>query len=65
MTMTNDSHDPLETLRAAGCPVDLLNDVQLAVLAELTEHEAEVLVAVQRRLAAAAGEVSAHDWKML
>jgi hypothetical protein len=57
--------DPVEALREAGCPVELLSEPQRAVLAALTEQEAEVLVAVQRRLRAAEGEVTGHDWKML
>jgi hypothetical protein len=57
--------DPIDALREAGCPVDLLSEAQRRVLADLTEHEAEVIVRVQRRLAAAEGEVAGHDWKML
>ncbi|WP_034271376.1 aroma-sacti cluster domain-containing protein [Actinospica robiniae] len=57
--------DPLEALRAAGCPVDLLSEAQRLVLAALTEQETELLVSVQQRLRAAEGEVTGHDWKML
>ncbi|MFI5496413.1 aroma-sacti cluster domain-containing protein [Actinoplanes sp. NPDC051859] len=58
-------HDPLEALRDAGCPVDLLSTEQRSVLAALTEHETTVLVSVQERLAAAEAEVVGHDLKML
>jgi hypothetical protein len=57
--------DPVDALREAGCPVDLLSEAQRRVLAELTDEEAEVLVAVQLRLREAEAEVSGHDWKML
>jgi hypothetical protein len=58
-------NDALDVLRAAGFPVDQLNAAQRAVLTELGEHEIEALVTVQRRLAEAEDEVSAHDLKLL
>ncbi|MEV6602166.1 aroma-sacti cluster domain-containing protein [Actinoplanes sp. NPDC051346] len=58
-------HDPLEALRSAGCPVDLLSSEQRAVLASLTPEETTVLVNVQEKLTAAEGEVVGHDLKML
>lgn len=57
--------DPLDALREAGCPVELLSEAQRRVLAALTEQETELLVAVQQRLHEAEGEVTGHDWKML
>ncbi|MEV8507002.1 aroma-sacti cluster domain-containing protein [Actinoplanes sp. NPDC051475] len=58
-------HDPLEALRIAGCPVDLLSSAQRAVLASLSPQETAVLVTVQERLREAEGEVVAHNLKML
>ena len=58
-------NDPLTQLRAAGCPIDQLSSAQRAVLAELSEPEADVLASVYRRLADADGEVVAHDLKLL
>ncbi|MFI5937550.1 aroma-sacti cluster domain-containing protein [Actinoplanes sp. NPDC051494] len=58
-------HDALGALRDAGCPVDQLSQAQRDVLADLTEQETVALVAVQRRLLAAEGEVLAHDLKLL
>lgn len=57
--------DSLTALRAAGFPVDQLSSSQREVLAALSEQETTVLVSVQTRLLAAAGEVVAHDVKML
>lgn len=57
--------DPLDALRAAGCPVDQLSAAQRTVLAGLTEAETAVLVAVQQRLRDAEGDVVAHNIKML
>jgi hypothetical protein len=45
--------DPLEALREAGQPVDLLSRRQRETLAALTEHEVEVLLSIQRRLSEA------------
>jgi len=58
-------HDPVAALREAECPVDLLNEAQRAVIASLSEQEAEVLISVQRRLREAEGEVLAHEYKLL
>lgn len=58
-------HDPVAALRDADCPVDLLSEAQRAVLASLSEQEADVLVSVQLRLRDAEGEVSGHNFKLL
>jgi len=57
--------DPLTDLRDAGFPVDQLSTAQREILAALSDRETEVLVSVQTRLLEAAGEVVAHDVKML
>jgi hypothetical protein len=58
-------HDPIAALRDAECPVDLLSEAQRAVLASLTEQEADILVSIQLRLRDAEGEVSGHTYKLL
>jgi hypothetical protein len=58
--------DSLAALRAAGNPVDLLNERQQKVFAQLSEDEVAVLNSVKRRLDDAAGEVEGHgDLKLL
>lgn len=53
--------DALAELRRAGNPVDLLTERQRAVLAQLSEAEVAVLIAVKERLDAACdAEVEAH-----
>jgi hypothetical protein len=58
-------HDPLTALRDADCPVDLLSEAQRAVLASLTEEEAELLISIQLRLRDAEPEVTGHNYKLL
>jgi hypothetical protein len=53
--------DPLEALREAGQPVDLLSRRQREILAALTEHEVEVLLSIQRRLSEAESEVEGQE----
>jgi hypothetical protein len=54
--------DALDALRRAGNPVDLLDDAQRAVLAQLTEAEVAVLNSVKERLDAVSDhEVEAHS----
>ena len=55
----------LTALREAGFPVDQMSESQREVLASLTEEETAVIMDVQRRLLEAAGDVVAHDLKML
>ncbi len=57
--------DSLSALREAGFPVDQLSEAQREVLASLSEEETSVLRVVQQRLLEAAGDVVAHDLKML
>jgi hypothetical protein len=57
--------DPLATLSAAGCPVDVLSDSQRAVLADLTQDETAVLITVHERFQATSDEVVAHELKLL
>jgi hypothetical protein len=58
--------DSLAALREAGNPVDLLNDRQQKVFAQLSEDEVAVLNSIKRRLDDAAGEVEGHgDLKLL
>ncbi|MCK2220399.1 hypothetical protein MF672_042340 [Actinomadura sp. ATCC 31491] len=57
--------DALATLRAAGHPVDLLNERQRQVFAELGRPEVELLNSIRARLDAAAGEVEGQDLKLV
>ena len=58
--------DALSALRAAGNPVDLLTEEQRAVLGQLTEDEAAVLISIKERLDAASdNEVEGHDLKIV
>jgi hypothetical protein len=58
--------DALSALRAAGNPVDLLTEEQRAVLGQLTEGEAAVLISIKERLDAASdNEVEGHDLKIV
>jgi hypothetical protein len=53
--------DALTVLREAGNPVDLLTEQQQAVLAQLSDEEVRVLIAVKERLDAASdSEVEGH-----
>lgn len=51
------SFDPIETLRSAGLPVEVLNEQQRTVLSALSEPEVRTLSTIQSRLNAAAGDV--------
>ncbi|MCL2731392.1 MAG: hypothetical protein FWE15_15370 [Actinomycetia bacterium] len=53
-------HPHLDTLAAAGFPVDELPEEQRQVLTTLTGAEIAVLIAVQERLAEAGPDVQAH-----
>jgi hypothetical protein len=44
------SYDPVEALRSAGHPVDILSTAQRGVLAELTESEVATLNSIKTRL---------------
>lgn len=57
--------DPLEALREAGQPVDLLSRHQREILATLTEHEVDVLLSIQHRLSEAEPEVEGQELKLL
>lgn len=57
--------DPLQALREAGQPVDLLSCHQREILGTLTEHEVEVLLSIQRRLSEAEPEVEGQELKLL
>ncbi|MFJ7949305.1 aroma-sacti cluster domain-containing protein [Streptomyces sp. NPDC096354] len=59
------SFDPLQALKAAGHPVDLLTDAQRDVLASLSEEEVVVLNKVMRKLNAVASDVEAQEVKLL
>jgi hypothetical protein len=55
------SFDAIAALRHAGNPVELLTDRQRAVLAQLSEFEVGVLLAVKKRLDDASdSEVEGH-----
>ncbi len=49
--------DALAGLRAAGNQIDLLDDAQRAVLAELSEEEVAMLNSIKSRVDAVSGEV--------
>ncbi|GGO22272.1 hypothetical protein GCM10010116_44920 [Microbispora rosea subsp. aerata] len=57
--------DPLAALREAGHPVDLLNERQRQVFAELSKPEVELLNSIKTRLDAAAGEVEGQELKLV
>jgi DNA-binding CsgD family transcriptional regulator len=59
------SFNALEALRAAGQPIDLLSSSQCGVLAELTEHEVEVLLSIQRRLSEVEPDIEGQELKLL
>jgi hypothetical protein len=52
--------DPLAALQAAGFPLDLISDEELAVFRTLSAAEVSLLVGIKERLDAAAPEVQAH-----
>ncbi|WP_329134476.1 hypothetical protein OG552_19060 [Streptomyces sp. NBC_01476] len=51
------SYEPLEALRSAGTPVDLLSDSEREVFAALSPDEVSVLGSIQTRLNAVAAAV--------
>jgi hypothetical protein len=51
------SFDPIESLRVAGVPVEVLSEEQCSALASLTESEVGILRAIRSRLNAAAGDM--------
>ncbi|WP_329310670.1 aroma-sacti cluster domain-containing protein [Streptomyces sp. NBC_01262] len=51
------SHEPLEALRSAGTPVDLLSASEREVFASLSPDEVSVLGSIQTRLNAVAAAV--------
>ncbi|MER7762992.1 aroma-sacti cluster domain-containing protein [Streptomyces sp. NPDC097619] len=51
------SYEPLEALRRAGTPVDLLSDSERAVFSELSPDEVAVLGTIQARLSAVSAAV--------
>jgi hypothetical protein len=50
--------DPLEALREAGNPVDVLSEAQRSVLAGLTEEEVATWNGIKARLDAAVGSAA-------
>ncbi|MCG5212949.1 aroma-sacti cluster domain-containing protein [Streptosporangium sp. KLBMP 9127] len=59
------SFDALTSLREAGHPIDLLNERQRQVFAELSRPEIELLNSIKTRLDAAAGEVEGQELKLI
>lgn len=57
--METTRQDPIESLRAAGVPVDEFPPEKRAVLAELSPREVATLIDVQQRLDAS-GEVEGY-----
>ncbi|MBT2226697.1 MULTISPECIES: aroma-sacti cluster domain-containing protein [unclassified Nonomuraea] len=57
--------DALATLRAAGHPIDLLDERQRRVFAELTATEVAVLNSIKKRLDDHAGEVEGQELKLV
>jgi hypothetical protein len=51
------SFDPIESLRSAGVPVEVLNEEQRSVLTSLSESEVSTLASIQSRLTMAGGDV--------
>ncbi|GAA4933691.1 aroma-sacti cluster domain-containing protein [Streptomyces coeruleoprunus] len=51
------SHEPLEALRRAGTPVDLLSESEREVFASLSPDEVAVLGSIQARLSAVSAAV--------
>jgi hypothetical protein len=60
-----ESFDALTTLRAAGHPIDLLNEGQRQVFAGLSRPEVDLLNSIKTRLDAAAGEVEGQELKLV
>lgn len=60
------SFDPIESLRSAGVPVEVLNEEQRSVLTSLSESEVSTLSTIQSRLNAAAGDVEGqHNFTII
>ncbi|MCW2876903.1 MAG: hypothetical protein JWQ95_1003 [Sphaerisporangium sp.] len=57
--------DALAKLRAAGHPIDLLDERQRRVFAELSETEVALLNSIKKRLDDAAGEVEGQELKLV
>ncbi|MEV0586094.1 aroma-sacti cluster domain-containing protein [Nonomuraea sp. NPDC050310] len=57
--------DALDRLRASGHPVDLLDERQQRVFAELSEAEVALLNSIKQRLDDVAGEVEGQELKLL
>ncbi|WP_049570331.1 aroma-sacti cluster domain-containing protein [Nonomuraea sp. SBT364] len=57
--------DALTLLRAAGHPIDLLDERQRRVFAELSEPEVTLLNSIKKRLDDAAGEVEGQELKLV
>ncbi|MFI6480545.1 aroma-sacti cluster domain-containing protein [Nonomuraea sp. NPDC050663] len=57
--------DALDRLRAAGHPIDLLNEGQRRVFAALTEPEVDLLNSIKARLDDASGEVEGQELKIV
>ncbi|MFI6323627.1 aroma-sacti cluster domain-containing protein [Nonomuraea sp. NPDC050556] len=57
--------DALDRLRAAGHPIDLLDERQRRVFAELSENEVALLNTIKKRLDDAAGEVEGQELKLV
>jgi hypothetical protein len=54
------SFDSIGALRAAGVQVDVLNDAQRAVIADLSEQEVATLTSLHRRMEEVGTEVEGH-----
>ncbi|GIH67931.1 aroma-sacti cluster domain-containing protein [Sphaerimonospora thailandensis] len=63
--MNGSAFDALGELRAAGHPIDLLDERQRRVFAELTETEVVLLNSIKKRLDDAAGEVEGQELKLV
>ncbi|MBT2467018.1 hypothetical protein J7E97_03810 [Streptomyces sp. ISL-66] len=55
------SYEPLETLRRAGTPVDLLSESEREVFAALSPDEVSVLGSIQARLSAVSAAVEGQQ----
>lgn len=53
--------DAIEALSQAGVPVQDVSEDERAVYASLSEEEVAVLTGLKARLAAASGDVEAHE----
>lgn len=55
------SFDPIESLRTAGVPVEVLSEEQRSILSSLSESEVSTLSNIQSRLNAASGDVEGQN----